>query len=137
MPYKIAITSRDGKVVTEHFGKARYFHIVELDNSGYRYLESRELEPCCKGSVLDSAPHEHHNFDSVIELLADCEAVVTARIGPGAAEQVIQGGLRIFEGRGLIDDILTELIEQQLLQQPEQPAQPTQPTQAQDGTAQG
>ncbi|MDR3136506.1 MAG: hypothetical protein LBU07_03705 [Coriobacteriales bacterium] len=114
----VAVTTRDGKVVQEHFGQARYFHIVEVDTNGYQYRESREIEPRCKGPFPDETPHDSSRFDPVIELLSDCEAIVTAQIGPGAAAHILASGLRIFEGRGFVDDILTELVDKKLLEQP-------------------
>ena len=116
MVHLVAVTTRDGKLVQEHFGQARCFHIVELDDSGYRYLETREIaEPRCKGSFPDETPHDASRFEPVIELLRDCEAVVTAQIGPGAAQHVLASGLRIFEGRGFVDAILNEIVEKKLL----------------------
>ena len=36
MSYKVAFASTDGKVVNEHFGRARQFHIVEIDDKDYK-----------------------------------------------------------------------------------------------------
>jgi predicted Fe-Mo cluster-binding NifX family protein len=112
---RVAVTTRDGKVVQEHFGHARHFHIVEIEDGGYRYVETREIEPRCKGAFPDETPHDSTRFDPVIELLGDCDAVVTAQIGPGAAQHVIASGLRVFEGRGLVADILEEIVRGRLL----------------------
>jgi predicted Fe-Mo cluster-binding NifX family protein len=126
------MTTRDGKVVQEHFGHARYFHIVcindddDIDGSAdtnrarYHYVETREIEPRCQGNgvAADGASetsHGHQRFAPVLELLKDCDAVVTAQIGPGAAAQVLGAGLRIFEARGFVDDILNEIIDKRLL----------------------
>jgi predicted Fe-Mo cluster-binding NifX family protein len=51
----------------------------------------------------------------VVELLSDCEAIITAQIGPAASDYVIRHGLRVFEGSGTVDDILNELLKQKLL----------------------
>ena len=118
MTHRVAITTRDGKVIQEHFGHAHQFHIVEIDGDGYKYLEARELEPRCSGETPDQTPHDASRFDPVIELLGDCTAILTAQIGPGASEAVIAGGLRIFEARGFIDDVLKELIDGKLLDTP-------------------
>jgi predicted Fe-Mo cluster-binding NifX family protein len=113
--HRIALTTRDGKVVTEHFGHARWFHIVDFDDEGYRYVESREIEPRCTGDAPDQQAHGAAKFAPVIELLEDCDAVVTAQIGPGAADYVIHHGLRVLEARGLVSDILDELISTRIL----------------------
>jgi len=120
MTHRVAITTRDGKVVQEHFGHARHFHIVDLGEGGYRYVETREIEPRCQGAFPDETPHDGSRFAPVVELLADCEAVVTAQIGPGASDYVIANGLRVFEGRGFVEDILNEIINNRLLDQPDE-----------------
>ena len=120
MTHRIAITTRDGKVVQEHFGHARHFHIVDMDDDGYRYLESREVQPFCQGDMLQDGSHSAARFAPVLELLSDCEAVVTAQVGPGAAAHLIAGGLRVFEGRGFVDEILGEIIAGRLLDRPDE-----------------
>jgi predicted Fe-Mo cluster-binding NifX family protein len=112
----VAVTTRDGKVVQEHFGHARHFHIVEIDGDGYRYIETREIEARCGGASSSETSHDASHFEPVIELLRDCDAVVTAQIGPGAARHVLAGGIRIFEGRGLVSDILDEIVRENLLE---------------------
>jgi predicted Fe-Mo cluster-binding NifX family protein len=116
MSHLVAITTRDGKVVQEHFGHARHFHIVEVDDEGYRYVETRETDPRCKGGGEGETSHDAARFEPVIGLLSDCEAIITAQIGPGAAQHVIGSGIRVFEGRGLVSDILDEIIEGKLLE---------------------
>jgi predicted Fe-Mo cluster-binding NifX family protein len=115
MSPRVAVTTRDGKVVQEHFGHARQFHIVEITEEGHRYLETREIEPRCAGPAPGETPHDEARFGAVIELLSDCDAVVTAQIGPGAARHVLEGGLRLFEGRGFVTDILDEIVANRLL----------------------
>lgn len=119
MSYLVAVTTRDGKVVQEHFGHARHFHIVEIDGDGYRYVETREIEAHCGGQAPGETSHSAARFGPVIELLRDCDAIVTAQIGPGAAQHVLAGGLRIFEGRGLVADILDEIVRENLLEKGE------------------
>jgi predicted Fe-Mo cluster-binding NifX family protein len=118
MSHLVAVTTRDGKVVQEHFGHARHFHIVEIDGDGYRYVETREIEPRCRKEESGES-HSAVRFTPVIELLSDCDAIVTAQIGPGAAQHVLAGGIRVFEGRGLVSDILDEIIRENLLEKGE------------------
>jgi predicted Fe-Mo cluster-binding NifX family protein len=110
MSHLVAITTTDGKVVTQHFGHADRFHIVRIDEDSYSYVETRAVDPACR-----DMGHDTRSFDAILELLADCEAVVTAQIGPGASEYVIRRGLRVFEGRGFVDEILNAIIEGHLL----------------------
>ncbi|MDR3315521.1 MAG: hypothetical protein LBS98_03445 [Coriobacteriales bacterium] len=110
MSHLVAVTTRDGKVVQEHFGHAQHFHIVRIEGDSYTYVESRESDPSCHGEG-----HDTSSFDTILALLHDCDAVVTAQIGPGASAYVISRGLRVFEARGFVDEILTELASSGLL----------------------
>jgi predicted Fe-Mo cluster-binding NifX family protein len=102
---KLAIASSDGKVVNQHFGHARVFHVVEVNGDTYQFLETRDVPPSC-----GEQGHSTDAFDAVLTILDDCDGVIVAQIGIGASEYVINHGLRIFECRGLIDDVLQELI---------------------------
>jgi predicted Fe-Mo cluster-binding NifX family protein len=114
MSHLVALTTKDGKVVQEHFGHADHFHIVRIDGDGYTYLESRAIEPRCTGEG-----HDNTRWEPVIELLSDCEAIVTAQIGPSAAQHMLSHGFRIFEGRGFVDEILTQIVTNNLLEEKE------------------
>jgi predicted Fe-Mo cluster-binding NifX family protein len=102
---KLAIASSDGKVVNQHFGHAHIFHVVEVNGDTYEFVESRDVDPSCTGQG-----HSTASFDAILETLADCDGVIVAQIGIGASEYVIKHGKRVFECRGLIDDVLQELI---------------------------
>jgi predicted Fe-Mo cluster-binding NifX family protein len=115
MAHRLAITTRDGKVVQEHFGHARHFHIVDITDDGYRYLESREVDPLCTGEFPQEQTHGAARFAPVAALLSDCQAIVTAQIGPGASDYMIGQGFRIFQGTGFVDQILQQIISEKLL----------------------
>ena len=58
---RVAIATTDGKVINEHFGRAKAFYIVDLSENGYSYVETRVISPCCK-----SGEHSESDFDKVI-----------------------------------------------------------------------
>jgi predicted Fe-Mo cluster-binding NifX family protein len=115
MSHLVALTTTDGKTVTQHFGHCDAFHIVRIDGDSYEYVETREVDSACR-----AGGHSDAAFDAILETLQGVEAVVTAQIGPGAAEYVINHGLRIFEGRGFVDEILAAIINGHLLDTPGQ-----------------
>lgn len=49
MPYKVAFASSDGKVVNQHFGKAKKFLIFQIGDNGAEYLETRDNKPHFQG----------------------------------------------------------------------------------------
>mgnify|MGYP001015499420 CR=1 FL=1 len=110
MAHRIAIVSTDGKTIHQHFGRAERFHIVGLSESGYEYVESRDASASCSGFQHDEASFER----TYQAALYDCEAVVAGKIGYGASAFLTGKGLRAFEAPGMIDAVLTEMLEKQV-----------------------
>ena len=111
MKVKIAIASTDGKVVNEHFGRAKHFHIFEIELNNYKYLETRNVNSCCTGEG-----HSNAAFDEVIEGIKDCIAIVVAKIGDRASLYMGKKGFTVFEAPYLIDSVINKIIEDDLLE---------------------
>ena len=105
MSYKVAFASTDGKVVNEHFGRARQFHIVEIDDKDYKVIESRENIPPC-----NDFQHTEDGIINSIKLIEDCKAVFIARIGQGALNEVEASGIQAIGAPYFIEDIIDNLI---------------------------
>ena len=99
---KMAIASSDGKVINQHFGKARRFIIIESDGEGFKVIEVRENCPAC-GS-LEYGGHADEALNSSVSLLDDCDAVLCSRIGGGAAEELFTMGIEPVEAPGFIEE---------------------------------
>ncbi len=99
---KIAIASSDGKVINQHFGKARRFIIIESDGEGIKVLEVRKNSPAC-GS-LEYGGHEDDVLGKSVSLISDCEAVLCSRIGGGAYEELFSRGIEPVEAPGFIEE---------------------------------
>lgn len=111
MKIKIAIASTDGKVVNEHFGRAEHFHIFEIQEDYYKYLETRITSACC-----NNQNHSNAAFDRIVEILKDCIAIVVAKIGDGASTYLESKGFIVFEAPYLIDSVIKKMIEDNLLE---------------------
>ena len=107
---RVALVSTDGLLINEHFGRARAFCIVDISNDGYSYLETRPVTKCC-----NNGEHNENDFDKVINVLSDCDAVFVSRIGSEASAYLISKGLRVLTAPGLIDDVLNKIIEDKVL----------------------
>ncbi len=47
MKWKAAVASSDGKVINQHFGRAKEFLIFEITNQEFQFLELRQNNPAC------------------------------------------------------------------------------------------
>lgn len=108
MKYKIAVGTRDGKVVNEHFGSCVRFTIIEANpiTQGFEHLEIRDVNPPCK-----SGEHHENDLDEVAEILSDCRVVLVSRIGSGAEAVLARKGIDVLEFCGLIDEAVNKIIQ--------------------------
>ena len=108
MNYKIAVGSRDGKAVTEHFGGCKSFCIITVDeeSSTYKFMGFRDIVPPCNG-----AEHSEDGLEAAAEALSDCRTVLVARIGNGAQLVLERHGIDVLEYYGFIDDALKRIIQ--------------------------
>jgi len=99
---RIAVASSDGKVVNQHFGKAGRFLIYDVQGDTITYRETRENAPACGGGG-EGEGHDEDALARAIALISDCEAVICARIGMGAYDELLGHGILPFEARDLIE----------------------------------
>ena len=100
---KVAVVSSDGKVINQHFGKASRFLIFEVDDGKIRFIEERVSAPVC-GSAENG--HSDNSLGRTFSLISDCKAVLCARIGGGAEEELRKGGITPVEAPYLIEEAL-------------------------------
>lgn len=106
MSYKIAIASSDGKFVNQHFGRAKQFLIVEIEDDGsYQYLETRKNNPACHVEGHD------YSIEDSLDLISDCDGVLVSQVGPGAADKLIERGIQPIIIPMLIEDALKKIYE--------------------------
>jgi predicted Fe-Mo cluster-binding NifX family protein len=104
---KIAAITDDGKTVSQHFGRARYFLVVTIEDGKISAQELRE-----KAGHHTFAPHEApghsrpgtHGFDpasrgrhaQMLSAIADCQVVLAGGMGQGMLQNLEQAGIRPF-----------------------------------------
>jgi len=107
MKMLVAIASKDGKFISQHFGHSPYFYIVEIDQESYEWTfkERRENVPPCH-----CGEHDHQAFAHSISLVADCQAIFAVKVGNYAKTVLQRQDIQVLEVTGFIDDILTGYI---------------------------
>lgn len=104
--YRIGIASSDGIVVNQHFGRARQFIIIDVEENGdTSIVEQREVCPVCEGGV-----HDDNRLEEAVRHLTDCNYILVSRIGQGASYALERQGIAVFELPGLIEDSIKKLI---------------------------
>ncbi len=103
---KVAVVSSDGKVINQHFGKASRFLIFEVNCGKIQFMEVRETKPLCGSAEYG---HADNALSRTISLIADCEAVLCARIGSGAEDELRKNGIKPIEAPYFIHEALKNI----------------------------
>ena len=123
MAVRVAVASEDEETIHQHFGRTTQFLIYEIDGTSVRFVEARDNRPPCNGgSAGDGTPHDEDRMGRTIDVVADCRAVLVARIGPGAAQRLAERGISAFVAPNFIDAALRRLISSGALQSAATPA---------------
>lgn len=109
MSIRLAFASSDGSYIDQHFGSARFFQIFDVSDSDYELIETRRTDALCQGNC-------EGGFEHLLKALEDCDAVFVLKIGEGAAAFMIGHGKRVFEARGPVEGIITQLIQENMLE---------------------
>lgn len=72
----VAVATKGGGRINEHFGHAREFQVYEVSTGGARFVGHRRVDLYCKGGYA-----EEDSLETVVRAINDCVAVFVARIG--------------------------------------------------------
>jgi nitrogen fixation protein NifB len=113
---KVAIATGDGVTVTEHFGYATGFQIWDFSDGAPRLLETRSNIPACGADRRTAAARDP--MDISVDLVADCKAVIVARIGECGVNRLTALGILAFETDDAVEIAVRELTDSGLLREP-------------------
>jgi nitrogen fixation protein NifB len=85
---RVAVATRDGARVDEHFGHATSFRIYEPSTEGGRLVAVREVGHYCRGGE-----GEEGALEATVRALADCQAVLVAKVGRCPREALAAAGI--------------------------------------------
>ena len=72
----IAVATKGGGRINEHFGHAKEFQIYEVSAAGSKFVGHRRVDNYCQGGYA-----EEESLETVVRAINDCQAVFVARIG--------------------------------------------------------
>jgi predicted Fe-Mo cluster-binding NifX family protein len=105
MSWRVAVASIDNVLITEHFGRAKWFYVLDIQDDGtYTTLERRLVDPLC-----DHGGHSEPGLLGSIEAIKDCIAVLVAVIGPAAKKRLELAGISVFEQPDKVDEAVKKL----------------------------
>jgi nitrogen fixation protein NifB len=78
-PVLMAVATKGGGIINEHFGHAGEFLIYEASSEGVRFIGHRKTTPYCEGNA--SCGDGETVLDKTLRVLAGCEAVLCSKVG--------------------------------------------------------
>ena len=100
----IAVTSKSGTEVDQHFGHAEKFRIFKYRKGNPIQVDEAAVEKYC--TVDLQHPFRQAQFDGIAEAIKDCKAVVTAMIGDLPRQHLEKLGFKVITVEGPIEPAL-------------------------------
>ncbi len=101
-PFKVAVTTsaKDG-MIDLHFGNTPRFLIYEVKGDIFKLIAARKVE----------LVNDMLNLSKAVELLSDCDYVITRKAGPHAVHKLQEAGIELVEDYDTIDAAIRRLVE--------------------------
>jgi predicted Fe-Mo cluster-binding NifX family protein len=104
----IAVASKDGREINQHFGHAERFLIYEVAETEAKLVDEKKVQRYC--TYDQDHPLRSHVLKDIASALTGCRAVVCAQIGQAPQLEMERLGLETFVADGPIKPTLVELI---------------------------
>ncbi|GAA6615208.1 nitrogenase cofactor biosynthesis protein NifB [Scytonema sp. NUACC26] len=105
----VAVATKGGGLVNQHFGHAKEFQVYEVDGHTVRYVGHRKVDHYCQGGYGEKA-----TLENIIQSIADCKAVMVSKIGDGPKEKLQNIGVQVHEAYDSIEVAALEFYKQYL-----------------------
>jgi len=103
----VAVATKGGGIVNQHFGHAKEFQIFEVDANEAKFVGHRKIDQYCQGGYGEDATLEH-----VIKAIADCKAVLVSKVGECPKAELRESGLQVVEAYDVIEKVAREFYDQ-------------------------
>ena len=100
----IAVTSKTGTEVDQHFGHAERFRIFKYRQGDPIQVSEVTVEKYC--SFDPDHPFRHAQLKGIVDALEGCKAIVTAMIGALPKQEMEKAGFKVISAAGPIEPAL-------------------------------
>jgi len=106
----VAVASKGSGMVNQHFGHAKEFMIYEVDAASVQFVSSRKILDYCQGGYGEEAA-----LKGIIDTIADCQAVLAAKVGPCPTKALQEAGLEVIEAFDVIESAARHFYDEYVL----------------------
>jgi len=91
---RVAIASGNGRTVSRHYGRARHFLVLTIDDGRIVAREARLRPGALTSHPAGCSPEETTGHGRrAARIVADCDALIAGGMGPGAFEHLRHQGV--------------------------------------------
>lgn len=108
----VAVATKGGGLVNQHFGHAKEFQIFEVDANEAKFVGHRKIDHYCQGGYGEAA-----TLENVIKTVADCKAVLVSKIGACPKADLQLAGIRAIESYDVIEKVAREFYDEYFAEQ--------------------
>jgi nitrogen fixation protein NifB len=105
----VAVATKGGGLVNQHFGHAKEFMIYEVDANEAKFVGHRKIDHYCQTGYGEEA-----TLDNIIQTISDCKAILVAKIGHCPQEELTKAGLKVVEAYDVIEKVAREFYDQHI-----------------------
>ncbi|WP_083189799.1 nitrogenase cofactor biosynthesis protein NifB [Orenia metallireducens] len=109
-----AVASKTGRLIDQHFGHVDNFLVYKYTEQGIALVDKRSIDKYCTGKECED---KYDKMSNIIDLLADCEAVLSMRIGYEPKKRLLERGIKSLELYDAIEDGIEHAVEKLNLKQ--------------------
>lgn len=91
---QVAVASKSGMMVDQHFGHVTEFYVYEYVNGNTVFKEKRSVSRYCNGAY--DCDNREESMETILRAISDCNAVIAMRIGEAPKQRLKQSGIRVF-----------------------------------------
>lgn len=103
----VAVATKGGGLVNQHFGHAKEFQIFEVDANDAKFVGHRKIDHYCQSGYGEEATLEH-----IIKAISDCKAVLVSKIGHCPQDELHKAGIQTVEAYDVIEKVAREFYDQ-------------------------
>jgi nitrogen fixation protein NifB len=108
----VAVATKGGGIVNQHFGHAKEFMIYEVDANEAKFVGHRKIDLYCQGGYGEEA-----TLENIIKAISDCKAVLASKVGDCPKGDLKKAGLHVVEAYDVIEKVAREFYDTHILEE--------------------
>ena len=111
----VAVASKGGVMVDQHFGQASDFYIYECRDGKTKFKERRSVNRYCDGAEFcdgKGGGKQEGKMEKILETIDDCACVIAIRIGESPKEKLTAKGIHTLMSYGRIEEAVAQAVEE-------------------------